>query len=445
MLNTSTASLVGGRGTTRDSFRSRIVCSSNFEHTLRPKLKKALLDDEPDIIVLYTGYLTDKGAKKFIMTYFLETYRSIINDLNAQEEQNLNKKFNLRLKDSIISKQSGNFSISEYYFNGKNTLYIKSNESSVSSLNINTNNFNKLFNGKEGNLYILNQNILCSIKKIKYYPDYSKKNTEMNSSMFNNYIWIDSLIIKKLNTRNTLPLKKVNKLLKKRESSIGEIIAFPSNENILISNGIMEQGGYLNPKYYLYNIHTNSLSEFKIPKELQSTFGEHGVWLSHYNLDKSYAFLDSTIIDSNFNYYSSYLRGNQASDIRGFVFSDNELKRLIVISEIDKKDRYGTPTYVLIQYTPSPHRERIMYCLYHNKIIAREELKQFDAFELRLFRNMIFAKYNYDFNDQYLTAYFNMYGFYRPHKETRTKDMSGKLTEADKQNLKLIKSMENEK
>jgi hypothetical protein len=207
--------------------------------------------------------------------------------------------------------------------------------------------------------------------------------------------------------------------------------------------GIMEQGGFLNPKYYLYNINTDSLNEFNVPKKLQSIFGEYGVWLSHYNLDKSYAFLDSTIIDSNFNYFGNRL--SLYTDIHGFIFKENNLIRLIVQSETDEKDRFGNPgRSVLIQYTPSPHRERIMYRLYHNKIITREELERFDAFELRLFRNMIFAKYNYDFNDKYLTAYFNLYSFYKWKKDTRTKDMSGKLTEADKKNLELIKKMENE-
>lgn len=343
--------------------------------------------------------------------------------------KNNNSTFQLFLNDSSIQKQKGLFAITDYYYEKKtNNLYLYFTggmESNVWSFSIDKRLIKELFNKSNTGIHAFSKNKIC----------YQKIDINSDSSNF---------FISGYNSKSKKELTIINKFLNKKGLSIGEIIAYPSNESILISMGIMEQGGFLNPKYYLYNIHTNSLSEFKIPKKLQSTFGEHGVWLKHYNLDKSYAFLDSTIIDSNFNYYGKRLR--LYTNIHGFIFKNNNLIRLIVQSETDEKDRFGNPgKSVLIQYTPSPHRERIMYRLYHDKMLAREELVKFDAFELRLFRNMIFAKHNYDFNDKYLTAYFNLYSFYKWEKDSRTKDMSGKLTEADKQNLKLIKSMENEK
>lgn len=44
-----------------------VVCSSDFPHQLRDQLKSALLDDETDCIVLYTGCLRNSGLKKFVM------------------------------------------------------------------------------------------------------------------------------------------------------------------------------------------------------------------------------------------------------------------------------------------------------------------------------------------------------------------------------------------
>jgi len=388
------------------------------------------------IIILITFIITGNTSvfsqiKRDSVIKETKNYYCIVNNQNYILK-NSDGKFKILLNDSTIyKKQKGGCSISGYYKSFKqDTFYLclkRGTNSSILSIIINS-----------GEIDIKEYFFKKNSKILKVHKDkiiYQELTTDSN---------IDRLFLRN-NTKNTeKKLTLINKILKEK-INIGETITFPFSNHILISIGLMEQGGFLNPKYYLYNIKENSLNEFKVPKKLQSIFGEYGVWLSHYNLDKSYAFLDSIIIDSNFNYFSSYLRGSQASEIRGFVFSDNELKRLIVISEIDETNRYGTPTYVLIQYTPSPHRERIMYRLYHNKIITREELQRFDAFELRLFRNMIFAKYNYDFNDKYLTAYFNMYSFYRPHKDTRTKDMSGKLTKADTQNLELIKSMEEKK
>lgn len=70
-----------------------IVCSPDFEHRLRPKLKEAILGDEPDIVVLYTGFLNNDALRKFVMTYFLETYEDIIQKLKPREVSKLDKKF----------------------------------------------------------------------------------------------------------------------------------------------------------------------------------------------------------------------------------------------------------------------------------------------------------------------------------------------------------------
>jgi hypothetical protein len=357
-----------------------------------------------------------------------ENYFFIVDNQNYIIKNN-NRNINVTLNDSTINKIKGIFSMTDFHYNSNTnrlyTFYNRSMKSLVWSLNIKNGNIERIFKKKnKTRVFTLNN------KEI-----YFKRINTNNDSLFKSLI----------KSKEEKQIPAVNKYLQKNNLSIGTIISFHSNNNILISTGYLEQGGFLNPNYHIYNLQTKSLKKFKQKNTLNSVFGEYGILVNHYDISKKYVFLDSTIIDSNFNYYSSYLRGSLASDIRGFVFSDNELKRIIVLSEIDEKDRFGNPgKSVLIQYTPSPHRERIMYRLYHNKIIDKEELERFDAFELRLFRNMIFAKYNYDFNDKYLTAYFNMYGFYRPHKDTRTKDMSGKLTEADKKNLELIKKMENE-
>jgi len=70
-----------------------IVCSPDFEHRLRPKLKDVMLDNEPDIVILYTGFLSNDPLRKFVITYFLETYEDIIQNLKPSEVTKLDKKF----------------------------------------------------------------------------------------------------------------------------------------------------------------------------------------------------------------------------------------------------------------------------------------------------------------------------------------------------------------
>lgn len=91
-----------------------VVCSSDFEYQLREKLKSLLLDDSVDIIVLYTGFLRDEGLKKFVITYFLETYRSVIEDLDTDEVQNIDKKFVVKMLESqdIVRKPGQNRKLS---------------------------------------------------------------------------------------------------------------------------------------------------------------------------------------------------------------------------------------------------------------------------------------------------------------------------------------------
>jgi hypothetical protein len=86
-----------------------VVCSADFPHQLREKLKAALLDDETDCIVLYTGFLRNSGLKKFVMTYFMQTYRSLLDSLSVKEERNLDRKFVLSFleaQEAIVKKAS---------------------------------------------------------------------------------------------------------------------------------------------------------------------------------------------------------------------------------------------------------------------------------------------------------------------------------------------------
>lgn len=70
-----------------------VVCSTNFEHRLRPMLKDAILSDKPDMVVLYTGFLNSDALRHFVITHFLETFEDIIQNLERNELRKIDRKF----------------------------------------------------------------------------------------------------------------------------------------------------------------------------------------------------------------------------------------------------------------------------------------------------------------------------------------------------------------
>ena len=77
-----------------DTFGTQgVVCSSDFDHTLRERLKEAMLSDDQDIICLYTGFLSDETVRKFVMVYFMETMFDIVRNLSGKELRKLDRQF----------------------------------------------------------------------------------------------------------------------------------------------------------------------------------------------------------------------------------------------------------------------------------------------------------------------------------------------------------------
>ncbi|MCU4754504.1 hypothetical protein OB919_21465 [Halobacteria archaeon AArc-curdl1] len=70
-----------------------VVCSPGFDHTLRPQLKEAMLNDETDMVTLYTGFLNSDLLRKFVITHFVETLTDIVRSLEPDELKKLDRKF----------------------------------------------------------------------------------------------------------------------------------------------------------------------------------------------------------------------------------------------------------------------------------------------------------------------------------------------------------------
>ncbi|HAN17027.1 MAG: hypothetical protein A2X13_02340 [Bacteroidetes bacterium GWC2_33_15] len=101
-------------------------------------------------------------------------------------------------------------------------------------------------------------------------------------------------------------------------------------------------------------------------------------------------------------------------------------------------------TKVVIPYKFNTELEIVMYKVYNDILLKTYELKSLEKLELGILRNLIFAKYNYDFTTEFYQAYFNLFEFYSSidKRNTRTKNVNDKLTEIDKANIALIKEIE---
>jgi len=95
-------------------FTEGVVCSSDFEYKLRPRLKEAMLSDEPDIVTLYTGFISDETLRKFVMVYFMETMFDIVRNLSGTELQKLDCQFISSILEAqeVIKKSSKENSLS---------------------------------------------------------------------------------------------------------------------------------------------------------------------------------------------------------------------------------------------------------------------------------------------------------------------------------------------
>lgn len=209
---------------------------------------------------------------------------------------------------------------------------------------------------------------------------------------------------------------------------------------LLVSTGIFNGEFHEDLQYHLVN--TKDFKNFRVHPEadLSLVLKDWGFSLLFYDIPKKYAFCLDGIIDSEYKYFSGFL--TKSFGVRGFEIEKNEIAQLIISTETDEIGRNRRPTMVLIPYTPCPYIEKTMYRIYHNEQISKNDLSRFDAFELKLIRNMVYAKHNYGFNSDFLTAYFNLYNFYSAGRFSRTKDINHLLTEADKANITLIRAAE---
>lgn len=146
-------------------------------------------------------------------------------------------------------------------------------------------------------------------------------------------------------------------------------------------------------------------------------------------------YIRNRLFDDNINYISDLLVLNRPV-VMGVNIQKGELKNHFLRSFLNNGNE------VIVPYKFIPILDLAMYKAYNNNLLTEEDLKELGKYELGILRNLIFAKYNYDFNSKFYQAYFNLYDFYYKMRSSRIKDINDKLTETDRKNINLIQSKE---
>ncbi|MDR2065463.1 MAG: YARHG domain-containing protein [Prevotellaceae bacterium] len=126
-------------------------------------------------------------------------------------------------------------------------------------------------------------------------------------------------------------------------------------------------------------------------------------------------------------------------------YSSNNLSKIHDIyyyrrSYIDRNP-LNNSVWVICKFTLA--FDKALYDIYHNTLLEKIAIENFDEWELDKLKNMIFAKHGYQFQSEYLQAFYNLFDFY--NHITKTNDVNALLTPEDKKNLELIKQLSKKK
>jgi len=322
-------------------------------------------------------------------------------------------------KDSILLSTGSCFFAHTYFYDkNKNRLYMQSGRDSY------------IFDFKKENLTI---------------SSVSFDEPDDNFSIANNKLYYSkcaSLYIQNLDNGKIIDSVNISTIADKDFYCISQIINFPITSEVLIETGYVYYGDEVtNIQYYIYN-EANKKLDLSIYNDSIKTHTEYQS-IEFYDITGNYVFWNDFIMSSAGNIFSKKL-SMSCDNLNGFVIANREIKQLICYSRLDSEDGKKEGNAVLIPFIPDPYKEKAMYEIYENIELTAQNLQHFDSFDLRLLRNMIFAKHNYAFKDKFLQAYFNLYSFYG-YQTNRLTDVNKLLTPTDKKNLTLIQQVENKK
>ena len=292
-------------------------------------------------------------------------------------------------------------------------------------------------NDKDFWYFDLNNDSLMKVMSLTTTEGYIISTINDGKIYYSNY---PSLSIRDLSTHNIVDSINICKDFDYR--LINELIRFSNTNKVWIILADIDDGEIQDEKYCVYDEKIRQYSLSKNNDMLNIINKDDHSGIRCYDLSGQYVFRGEFIYDSNFNLFSKIQIFDV--DIYGLVISNREIKQLLLKSKLDLQEGEKERTEVLIPFVPDPYKEKAMYEIYENIELTAQDLQRFDAFDLHLLRNMIFAKHNYAFKDKFLQAYFNLYGFYC-NQTNRLTDVNRLLTSADKKNLALIQQVSKQK
>jgi hypothetical protein len=199
----------------------------------------------------------------------------------------------------------------------------------------------------------------------------------------------------------------------------------------MIQNKIAEELPF---NYLKTNVQTRSAKE---KEDFRVNF-----YFSHYDYTFLMAAVDygnlpentDLLFSKDLNDTTHILKKHKDWKIIGESIQNNKNQFFYLRSKLDNSEK------VIVSYAISKGFESICYQVFKGNIANKKDLNNFSADQLKILKNLIFAKYNYAFEGEFYQAYFNLYAFYNePDKLTsRTKEVNHLLTDADKENLKII-------
>ena len=243
------------------------------------------------------------------------------------------------------------------------------------------------------------------------------------------------------------------------DADINRVYHTTDLDNLLIETSIYESTDRYDVKYFLYNTVSDEVSKFKAFENLDINFESvrsrdsfydmTGLFIfvpvsqHNYNeviLNKKKPFNKVLLFDRNFNYLQECLP--RKMQIVGYNYEKDTAVSVNLRSELDiKNSRWDEHVAeAIIAYPLTIDIEKVLYAIYRNQELSSYDIRRLSQEQLRLAKNMVFARHNYQFDSPYYQAFFNLFDFYRTEdmRKARTKTMEGKLSYHDMRNLKLL-------
>jgi len=193
--------------------------------------------------------------------------------------------------------------------------------------------------------------------------------------------------------------------------------------------------------YYTYDVEKNlavkkDYSAYIDSRELYNSFE-----FSHDDISGEYMIYWTFWLNAAFDIVQPTLeRKRSTSNFRGFKLKESD-SYYYLSSEIDEPLQRNGNKGVWLACRFTLEFDKCLYKIYNNELLTKNDIMQFDEWELNKLKNMIFAKHDYKFKSLYLQAFYNLFSFYKGQNE----NVNNLLTPIDKKNLELIQQISKNK